>query len=39
MMRQFEVFTMNRGEVYLMEMCLERYDGYIGFRRVVMKLS
>ena len=37
-MRQFEVFTMNGGERYLTLLNLDRYDAYIGFRSVIVRL-
>ena len=39
MMNQFEVITINNGERYLTIINTERYDGYIGFRKIIKQLQ
>lgn len=39
MMNQFEVITINNGDRYLTIINTERYDFYIGFRKVIKQLQ
>ena len=38
MMRQFEVMVFNGGERYLALVYTERWDFYIGFRKIIRRL-
>lgn len=39
MMNQFEVITINGGERYITVINTDRWDGWIGFRTIVKRLS